>query len=63
MDPRAIRTQQMLKEALLELLQAGIPLHKLSVQQVTEHAGLNRTTFYLHFEDLAQLQQCMLDER
>ena len=58
-DPRVIRTQSMLKEALLQLLLEGEQLHQLSVQKVTKRAQLNRTTFYLHYQDLEQLQQQM----
>ncbi len=61
-DPRVLRTQQMLKEALMELLLEGNQLHQLSVQKVTKHAKLNRTTFYLHFKDLEDLQEQMTEE-
>ena len=61
-DPRVLRTQQMLKEALLQLLLEGNQLHQLSVQKVTRHAKLNRTTFYLHYKDLEDLQLQMTDE-
>ena len=54
-DPRAIRTKQSIKEALFDLLQNGEEIHDLSVQKVTKHANLNRTTFYLHYEDLDDL--------
>lgn len=61
-DPRVIRTQTMLKEALLSLLVDGYELHQLSVQKVTKQAQLNRTTFYLHYEDLSDLQRQMTAE-
>ena len=61
-DPRVLRTQHILKEALMELLLEGNQLHQLSVQKVTKHAKLNRTTFYLHYKDLADLQVQMTDE-
>ena len=61
-DPRVIRTQSMLKEALLSLLLEGNQLHQLSVQKVTKQAKLNRTTFYLHYQDLEDLQQQMTEE-
>lgn len=61
-DPRVLRTQQLLKEALLELLLEGNQLHQLSVQKVTKHAKLNRTTFYLHYKDLEDLQVQMTQE-
>jgi len=55
-DPRTIRTQEMLKSALYQLLQTGIPLHQISVQKLTKTAGLNRTTFYLHYQDIDELK-------
>lgn len=51
-DPRAIRTQEMIRHAITELLEAGMPLRKLSVQRITKQAQLNRTTFYLHYRDV-----------
>lgn len=61
-DPRAIRTKEMLKQAVIELLQQGIPAEKLSIQKVSQQAGLNRTTFYLHYEDIHDLLQKLTDE-
>lgn len=55
-DPRAIRTQEMLKSALFKILHAGIPQHQISVQKLTKEAGLNRTTFYLHYQDIDELR-------
>lgn len=55
MDPRTIRTKEMLKRAVFELLNGGIILNQLSVQKVTKQATLNRTTFYLHYEDINHL--------
>ncbi|MER2106857.1 MAG: TetR-like C-terminal domain-containing protein [Solibacillus sp.] len=51
-DPRAIRTQEMIRNAIIALLEAGTPIHKLSVQMITKQAQLNRTTFYLHYQDV-----------
>lgn len=65
-DPRAIRTQEMLKNAVLSLLNEGLSINQLSVQKVTQKALLNRTTFYLHYQDIdgliAQLTQDILQE-
>lgn len=65
-DPRAIRTQEMLKHATLTLLNEGLSINQLSVQKVTQQALLNRTTFYLHFQDIddliTQLTQEILQE-
>ena len=65
-DPRAIRTQEMLKNAVLELLNEGLSINHLSVQKVTQKAMLNRTTFYLHYQHIddliAQLTRDILQE-
>ena len=54
-DPRAIRTQDMLKNAVLTLLEDGTTINQLSVQKVTKQAALNRTTFYLHYQHIDDL--------
>ena len=56
-DPRAIRTQEMLKATLLELLQEGHSLHQISIQELTKRANLNRTTFYLHYQNINELKE------
>ncbi|MCM3758020.1 TetR/AcrR family transcriptional regulator [Sporosarcina aquimarina] len=65
-DPRSIRTQEMLKNAALTLLNEGVLISQLSVQKVTHRALLNRTTFYLHYRDIddlvSQLMQDVLHE-
>ena len=61
-DPRTIRTQSMLKAAVLNLLIEGYSLNELSVQKVTEKALLNRTTFYLHYEDINALINQLTEE-
>lgn len=61
-DPRTIRTKEMLKKAVFELLEDGVILNQLSVQKVTEQATLNRTTFYLHYEDIHHLLNELTEE-
>lgn len=50
LDPRVIRTRQLLRTALLELIHER-GLEAVSVQDITERATLNRATFYLHYAD------------
>lgn len=50
LDPRVKRTRQMLDQAFLALL-AEKGFDAISVQDVTTRAGVNRATFYAHFED------------
>lgn len=61
-DPRAIRTQEMLKEALLTLLQEGHSLHQISIQKLTQRANLNRTTFYLHYQNISELKEHLTND-
>lgn len=54
-DPRSIRTKEMFKKAVLQLLSAGEKTSSLTVQKVAQAAKLNRTTFYLHYHDIQEL--------
>jgi len=62
MDPRVIRTQELLKSALYRLLQSGISLHQISVQKLMKEARLNRTTFYLHYEHIDELRDQLVND-
>ncbi len=53
-DPRAERTREKLRQALLAEC-AERPLAEVSVSAVVRRAGLGRATFYLHYEDLQAL--------
>lgn len=61
-DPRVLRTQALLKSAALELMKQGIPSNQLTVHGITKQAKLNRTTFYLHYEDAAHLVHSLMEE-
>lgn len=54
MDPRVIRTRQLLRDALVELIDEQ-GYEKITVQDITKRATLNRATFYLHFRDKLDL--------
>ena len=50
LDPRVIRTRRLLRDALMALItEKGY--NAITVQDITERATLNRTTFYLHYRD------------
>lgn len=51
-DPRTIRSKEMFKTAAFSLLSEESDISKLTVQKVAAEAGLNRTTFYLHYQDI-----------
>jgi AcrR family transcriptional regulator len=53
-DPRVIRTQERLRAALIDLISEK-SITSLTIQDVTNRAGLNRTTFYLHYSGLHEL--------
>lgn len=50
LDPRVKRTRQLLEQAFLDVV-AGKGFQSVSVQDITEKAGVNRATFYSHFPD------------
>ncbi|OIK15835.1 TetR family transcriptional regulator [Bacillus sp. MUM 116] len=54
MDPRVVRTRQMLRDALVELIHER-GYEKITVQDITNRATLNRATFYLHYRDKLDL--------
>lgn len=49
-DPRVTRTRALIVDAFADLLEEG-GFRGLTVQAVTERAGINRATFYAHFPD------------
>jgi AcrR family transcriptional regulator len=50
LDPRVKRTRQLLEQAFRDLL-AEKGFDAINVQDVTDRAGVNRATFYAHFQD------------
>jgi AcrR family transcriptional regulator len=57
----ALRSIRLIKEAFLELL-ATEPYEKITVTDVTREAGLNRGTFYAHFDDMDDLLHQVIEE-
>ena len=54
LDPRVIRTRQMLRAALVALIEEK-GFDAITVQEIGDRAGLNRATFYLHYHDKQDL--------
>ncbi len=55
-------TKKALKQSFLELL-AQKPFKKITVSDITDRCGVNRMTFYYHFEDIyALLDYCLTSE-
>ncbi|MCQ6282299.1 TetR/AcrR family transcriptional regulator [Bacillus sp. EB600] len=61
-DPRTIRSREMFKNAVFSLLSEDSTISNLTVQKVAAKAGLNRTTFYLHYQDIQDLLTQITDE-
>lgn len=60
-DRRIRRTQKLLKDSLIELMQEK-EFKNITVKDITERADLNRGTFYLHYSDTYHLLQDIEDE-
>lgn len=59
-DPRIIRTRRALLDALLEIAE-GKDFADITISELTERAGVNRKTFYLHYRDKNALLDQALD--
>jgi AcrR family transcriptional regulator len=62
LDPRILRTRKLLQEALSALLDTR-EFDKISVQDITEAATINRATFYAHYADKFALLECVIATR
>lgn len=60
MDARVARTRARLQEALLELARER-PAAEVSISDIAERAGINRSTFYQHYADRDTLLADALD--
>ena len=60
-DRRIRQTKQALKSSLAVLLEQK-DIRDISVQELASLADLNRTTFYLHYKDIYDLQQQIENE-
>lgn len=55
MDNQRVRlTKRLLKDALISIMQTT-PFDRITVKRLCEEAGINRTTFYLHYPDTETL--------
>ena len=51
-----------MREALLRLLDEGIPFKDLTVDELARAAGLSRTAFYFYFPGKSQVLMAVADE-
>jgi AcrR family transcriptional regulator len=49
-DPRVLRTRKLIERSFLELLEQE-DFQSITVQEITDRATINRSTFYAHFDD------------
>ncbi len=54
-------TKTAIKEAFMTLLNKK-PFDKITVKEIVEECGINRNTFYYHYEDIYDLLQSVLDD-
>jgi AcrR family transcriptional regulator len=62
LDPRIRRTRELLQQALDTLLETK-EFDKISVQDITDVATVNRATFYAHYPDKFALLECLVATR
>lgn len=55
-DKRIIKTQKAIKEAFM-LLTMDKEIEKITVSDIAEKAFINRSTFYLHYNDARDVMQ------
>ncbi|TCS95876.1 TetR/AcrR family transcriptional regulator [Hazenella coriacea] len=60
-DPRVIRTRNLVIDAFLALIKEK-DFHSISVRDITEHAMINRSTFYNHFPDKYKLLEKIVNQ-
>ena len=61
MDRRSIRTEQLIKDAFINLLMTK-KLKDITVTELTSIANLDRRTFYLHYKDIIDLNDRIISE-
>ena len=54
-------TKQAIKMSFMKLLSEQ-PLNKISVRSIVEECGINRNSFYYHFQDIPALMEEIIVE-
>ncbi|MBR4794914.1 MAG: TetR/AcrR family transcriptional regulator C-terminal domain-containing protein [Lachnospiraceae bacterium] len=54
-------TKKAIKEAFLELL-SDRPLHQITIKDIVEKCGINRNSFYYHYQDMPALIEEIITE-
>lgn len=55
-------TKKAINQAFLEILEKK-PLDKITVRDITENCGINRNTFYYHYQDIPALLEGLLSQK
>ena len=55
-------TKRAIKESFVNLLNER-PLNKISVRDITDKCGINRNSFYYHYQDIPALMEEILTEQ
>ena len=55
-------TKKAINQAFLDIL-AEKPLEKITVRDITERCGINRNTFYYHYQDIPALLEGILSDK
>lgn len=58
MDARIIKTQNAIKEAFVELRKEK-STEKITIKELCKEAKINKSTFYLHYDDIYSLSDAM----
>lgn len=61
-DRRIQRTKQLLRDSLMALIVERGAWEPITIQEITDHANVSRTTFYLHFRDKDDLMITTMTE-
>jgi AcrR family transcriptional regulator len=58
---RQFRTKELLRKSLIDLIERQ-GLDSITVTDISNHANINRGTFYLHYKDVADMLEQLKDE-
>lgn len=62
MYKNSLRSELLIKEAVVSLLSEKKDLNKITVSEIVEKAGINRGTFYNHYKDIKDVLNQIEDE-
>ena len=60
-DLRVVRTRKLIRDAFMDMVDE-VGVARITVKDLTERAGINRNTFYLHFESIEALYDSVMNE-